>query len=146
MLSFFRYAGCPFCALTFNQLVRSYNKFHQNGLHMITFFQSPVVSVRQQYGSSSIPLPIVADPDKKIYNLYGIESSILKGIRNLVNIRAYLDVTLSKHYHQGKIDGDILLTPAEFLIDRDLKIYKAHYGSSFDDTIPFNEIKDFLSS
>lgn len=145
MLAFFRYAGCPFCALTFGQLVKNYDDFHKKGLHMITFFQSPVESVKQQYGSTAIPMPIVADPDKRIYDLYGVESSILKGAANLLKIPSYFDVTLNKHSHQGKIDGDIFLLPAEFLIEADQTIYKAHYGFSFDDSMSFIEIKNFVA-
>lgn len=40
-------------------------------------------------------------------------------------------------------DANKDLNPADFLIDENFKIVKAHYGNHMDDNIDFNELKAF---
>ncbi|MDH5784516.1 MAG: hypothetical protein OEZ16_02775 [Chromatiales bacterium] len=41
---------------------------------MIAVFQSPADKIRQYAGRQHTPLAIIADPDRRLYRRYGVES------------------------------------------------------------------------
>ncbi len=145
MLCFFRYAGCPFCSVAMLKLIRVYPELNSLGLHMLFFFQSPTPSVIQYVEKFNPPVPIIADPDKKIYSLYGIESSFLGWPNSLIEVPHVLGGMLLHKVVQGKIDGDPNLLPADFLIGPpNFTIHSAYYSSNFMERMPVSEIKNFL--
>ena len=141
-LLFYRYAGCPFCQLNFHNFMREYPRYAEHGLNVIVFFQSPQESISRYISSQNAPFAIVADPNKSIYLLYGVESSLLGLLRTIPETGRYLRDMLPS---QGKIDGDFFLMPAGFLIDgSDFTIKKVHYATSLTDQISLQEIHEFL--
>lgn len=145
LLCFFRYAGCPFCNLTLQQLLENYPKFNKLGLNIIAFFQSSKENVIKYIDKLQPPIPIIADPQKEVYNRYGVESSVMGWPASLVETPAVLGGIVSQKIVQGTIDGDPNLLPADFLIGPpDLTIYKAYYGSNFSDIISQLDIENFI--
>ncbi len=145
LLCFFRYAGCPFCNLTFLKLLERYPELSQKGLNIITFFQSPKDSVIRYIDKLIPPVPVIADPDKEIYNLYGITSSIIGWPSSLLQTPMVIGGILNREIVQGKIDGDPNLLPASFLIGPpDLTVYSAYYGTNFSDFIPAIDVEKFV--
>src|SRR5579871_4130794 len=132
LLSFFRYAGCPFCTYTFEKLLEHHSLFSARGLSVITFFQSPRITVIKDIGKFNSPFPVIADPNKKVYSLYDVTSTILGWPNTLLQTPAVIDDMFEKHIMQKKIDGDINLIPAHFLIGPpEFTIYEANYGKNF---------------
>lgn len=145
MLCFFRYAGCPFCNLSFDQILHYYPRYEGQGLKIIAFFQSPKEHVLRRYGNVKSSVSVIADPDRKIYDLFGVESDVKKAWRSLINIPVWLKVTVGKHFPQGAIDGDLFLMPAQFLIGPpQFTIYVANYGADFAANLTYVEIENFL--
>ena len=145
LLSFFRYAGCTFCNLQFIKLMKRYENFHAQGLEIIAFFQSSEINVQEYIAKYKPPFPLVPDPEKKIYNLYGIESSILGVTKSILTLPGHIKEIRANNITQGRVDGDVFLMPADFLIKPpNLTITKAHYGSNASSQIPFIDIENFL--
>lgn len=144
LVSFFRYAGCPFCNLTLITLVNRYQNFANRGLKVVAFFQSDDESIDKYVSIKRPPFPVIADPEKKIYNLYGVERSILGGIKTIPKVPGAIVAGLKNDVVQGKVNGDGFLMPAQFIIGPDAKIITAYYGTSFDDKIPMIDIERLI--
>ena len=147
LICFFRYAGCPWCNLAIHRLTMSYPALAELGLKVIAFIQSEPENVKKFiYGrhDPAPPFPIIADPERKIYDLYGVDDSLSAGARSLVKLPDWLNATFAQGFKQGTIDGSTTLVPAQFLIERrSQKIYKVNYGADYYDHVPIVEIMDF---
>ena len=57
MLSFFRFASCPFCNLRVNELVRRFGEFGKD-FTIIAVFTSPLDILARHAGGHNAPFPI----------------------------------------------------------------------------------------
>ena len=144
LVSFFRYAGCPFCSLSLIKLIERYGNFAERGLKVVSFFQSPDASISKYVSLNKPPFPIVGDADKTVYDAYQIQRSVAGAVRSIADVPEVLMASAAGTVKQGTIDGDFFLMPAQFIIGPDLKIMKAHYGNSFRDTISLLDIEEVL--
>lgn len=145
LLSFFRYASCPFCNLRIEQLSENYQEYQNLGLSILAFFQSPTESIRKYVTEKQkIPFPIISDPKHKIYDQYGVYTSnwgYFKGaIKLFTLIKAYL-----KGFHLGTMEGRRTLIPADFLIGESMMIIEAYYGTDISSHIDLDVIKNLLA-
>ena len=145
MLSFYRYAACPLCNLRINQLIQQHASLVGKNLHLVAVFQSPRESIIKYVGRQSIPFPVIADPERTFYKLYGIESSwsgFIKGSLRLGSVTS----ALMKGFFPGKMEGIKSTVPADFLIGPDLTVQTAYYGSDIGDHLPIEKIYQWLDN
>ncbi|SFD82520.1 peroxiredoxin family protein [Thermophagus xiamenensis] len=145
ILSFFRNVNCPFCNRRVHQLMFNNIHFKNAGVQLVLLFESSnekLLSSSFHRGIS--PWPLIGDPEKKIYKLYGVEQSTIKMMKTMfvANLNQAKKETKELNLPQDK-DASMNLIPADFLIDENFKIVKAHYGKHLDDHIDFNELKAF---
>jgi hypothetical protein len=129
--------------LRISQLIREYNELHSRGLHFISFFQSPKESMVKYVGNQNAPFPLIPDPKRKVYRLYGVEKSWFKYV--LGGFSRNMFKALRAGFKIKDMEGQKNLVPADFLVEN-LTIKIAYYGKSIADHIPLNEIKQFLDS
>ena len=77
LLSFHRYAACPLCNLHIHELAKEYETLRAGGLSLLAIFMSGPDRLADQYESRSVPFPIAADPEQKMYKAYGVEFSVV---------------------------------------------------------------------
>lgn len=65
LLSFYRYASCPFSQKRIDEIISRQEELKNNGIELIGVFQSPIVSINEYLGKN-IQFPILADPGKKL--------------------------------------------------------------------------------
>lgn len=143
MVSFYRFSSCPFCHLRIQRILGQYQKFADNGLKMISFWQSPKASILEHVGRQQLPFPLIPDPAKQIYQLYHVEKSWL-GALKVMGEPGLMRKALQGGFNPAKADGDLNQLPADFLIGPDLTIRQAYYGQHIGDHIGFAEIERFL--
>lgn len=96
----------------------------------------------QKYiGSQNPPFPLIPDPKRNIYKLYGVETHLFKFIAGLLNLKIWK--AMSRGFLPGKIEGNISMISADFLIENG-KIVHAYYGKDSSDHIPMETIEAFL--
>ncbi len=144
MLSFFRFAGCPFCNLRLHDLTKRFVEFGDD-FTIVAVFDSPPENLLRHTEGHRAPFPILSDENNQYYKKYGIEhslSGVFKGIflRMPTLIRA-----MFKGYLPSTIQGSLTTMPADFLIDRNGVIQVAYYGSDEGDHLSIEEIKAFSS-
>jgi peroxiredoxin Q/BCP len=149
LLVFFRYAGCPWCNLAIHRLALEYPMLKKENCEVIAFVQSDKKSIDENiYGRHEVKprFPIVADPDKEFYSLYGVHSSVKAGIKSVRVIPQWIHAVRKHGFKQKGIDGDLFLVPASFLVaSRTQKIVKADYGTSFYEFESFFNIYELLT-
>ncbi len=147
MLGFFRHAGCPFCNLRIHALSKAHEELKSLGFEMIFFFESKdQVILRSSFHQGVSPIPIIADPEKKWYATYGLESSVMKS--TISHITSFVQTALRAKATNVPMhmmaDGESFSTlPAEFLLEKGLKIKKLHYSQNLTDRIEIDVIKEF---
>jgi peroxiredoxin len=148
LLSFFRNVNCPFCNLRVHELSKKRDEFERNGLKMIFFFESTNNQLRRSIFHKEIsPIPLVGDPEKKVYNQYGIEASTLKMMSTFLKGGTMEAMKKGNQYavpEEKENHVTLNLIPADFLIDENLIIQKAHYGSHVRDHLPIEDIRAFV--
>ena len=132
LIAFFRHAGCPFCNLRVHALSKAYEELRSHALGMIFFFESKEkVILRSSFHLGVSPIPIIADPEKVWYNVYGLETS---GYKSAISHLTSFAQSVWKARSLGlpvhlMADGESISTiPAEFLLDKGLVIKKLHYS------------------
>ena len=145
MLSFYRYAACPLCNLRVHDLIQHYASFINRNLSLVAVFQSPSASIRRYVGKQDIPFPVIADPERRLYRLYGVESSwpgFIWGSLRLPTVAS----ALMKGFLPGKMEGVKSMVSADFLIGPDSTIQVAYYGSDIGDHLPIEKINEWLNN
>jgi peroxiredoxin len=142
MLSFFRFASCPFCNLRVNELVRRFDE-SDNDVTIIAVFDSPLDNLRRHTDGHKAPFPILADENNKYYREYGIEHSVLGMLKGMFLRMPTLLKGMFKGYIPTTIKGSLTTMPADFLIDREGIIQVAYYGKDEGDHLPFDKVKEF---
>ena len=145
LLSFFRFASCPFCNLRVNELVRRFDEFSDN-FTIIAIFDSPLDNLTRHTEGHKAPFPILADEGNKYYKEYGIEHSFIGMLKGMFFRMPTLFKGMFKGYVPLIIKGSMTTMPADFLIDREGIIQTAHYGKDEGDHLSFDEIKAFANN
>ncbi|MDQ8196645.1 peroxiredoxin-like family protein [Pelagicoccus enzymogenes] len=124
-LQFRRFAGCPICNLHLQSFASANDRLQRSGIQEIVFFYSSAESLLKF--NSQLPFPVIADPSKKRYRDFGVESSLLSVLHPqamLQGIRGVLRQGLGFSLRNGPLG-----LPADFLIDRSGILLAAKYGT-----------------
>lgn len=138
-LQFRRFAGCPICNLHLQSFRRSHDLLKEHGIREIVIFHSDADQLKKY--TSEFPFVVISDPDKRLYQAFGVEESlaslgnptvwptILKGV-----IRSIWETVIQgKPIPPLKAPGGNTGLPADFLIDTYGVIMACKYGKHADD-------------
>ncbi|MBI2736709.1 MAG: AhpC/TSA family protein [Rhodospirillales bacterium] len=138
-LQFRRFAGCPVCNLHLRSFARRHRELESAGVREVVLFHSPAGELRPH--TADLPFAVVADPDKRLYAEFGVESSP----RALLDPRAWLAILRAIAFAvagivagtvrppAAKPHGGRLGLPADFLIAPGGRVVACKYGVHVDD-------------
>jgi peroxiredoxin Q/BCP len=127
LLIFSRYFGCPNCQLEFDEL-REFLKSHTS-LEVLYVNQSLPETARKFIEGKDIDFPVIAQPKVngkyELYELYGISN-----LNPLSLIEIFFKGRRARRLgkRHGPYEGVETQSPAQFLIDEDVRIVLAEYG------------------
>ena len=142
MLSFFRFAGCPFCNLRMHELVHRFAELGDD-FTIVAVFDSPLDNLVRHASRHNPPFPVLADENNQYYKEYSIERSLSGLLRGIFLRLPTLMKGLLMCYIPTTIQGSMTTMPADFLIDRNGIIQKAYYGNDEGDHLHFEQVKAF---
>jgi AhpC/TSA family len=130
-LQFRRFAGCPICNLHLQSIVQRHNEIKAAGIREVAFFHSPADELAKH--TAELPFVTVADPDKRYYRQFGVESSP----RAILHPRAWgasirgMALTIRGRFRAPTVhqDGGHLGLPADFLIDSNGRVIAEKRGT-----------------
>jgi hypothetical protein len=145
-LQFRRFAGCPVCNLHLRSFVQRHQEIEAAGIREVVFFHSTAELLREH--ASDLPLAVIADPEKRYYALFGIES----GKRAIFNPRAWPSILKAVALSLGAVlrgrerppslrpEGGRWGLPADFLIGPDGAVLAEKYGEHAYDQWSVDEV------
>ncbi|WP_374774574.1 AhpC/TSA family protein [Streptomyces sp. NBC_01310] len=145
-LQFRRFAGCPVCHLHLRSVVRRHAEIEAAGIREVVVFHSTAEELREHV--ADLPFAVIADPDKRLYAEFGVESSY----RALLSPRAWWPVLRALALGTVELlrgrqkapartqDGGRLGLPADFLIGPDGTVLARSYGEHVDDQWPVEKL------
>jgi len=142
MLSFFRFAGCPFCNIRMHELVTRFREL-PGDFTIVAVFDAPLEDLRRHAMRHGAPFPVLADATNTYYRAYDIDRSVIGMLVGAVVRLPALLRALSRGYFPTSIKGKLHTLPADFLVDEQGKIQVAHYGRDLGDHLPFEAVKAF---
>ena len=146
MLSFFRFASCPFCNLRVNLLVNKFKEFGEN-FTIVAIFDSPFDNLQRYTKKHNAPFYILADESNKYYKEYGVERSFIGMLKGMfLRMPTLLNAMIKKGYFPLDFKGSWLTMPVDILIDENGVIHTAYYGKDEGVHLPFEKIKAFSIS
>jgi hypothetical protein len=134
-LQFRRFAGCPVCDLHLHSIVQRYEEIVAASIQEVVVFHSTAEDLLRY--ARELPLAVVADPKKRLYVEFGVESAP----RALLDPRAWFPIAqgvsrsmravLRKQQSMPPINppGGRWGLPADFLIANDGRVLACNYGS-----------------
>jgi peroxiredoxin len=144
-LQFRRYAGCPICNMHLRSITQRHEEILAAGIREVVVFHSSAETMLEFQGE--LPFAAIADPDKKLYVEFGVESS-LKAVLNprapLAGFRAR-SVVHSVRGAMG-IGEKHLGLPADFLIGPGGLVLAAKYGKHASDQWSVDELLELAIS
>lgn len=145
MLSFYRYASCPFCNLRIHELGKRAEAYRAQGLELIAVFQSSAEKITHYAGRQNSPFPIIADPERRLYKLYGLESS-WRGM-GVAFLRRPGEIAraFAKGFLPGSMEGEMHRLPADFIIDKEGILLGCYYGHDIGDHLPLPNLEAYLA-
>ncbi len=136
-LQFRRFAGCPICNLHMHAIIDRYADLTEVGIKEVVVFHSPASSLLPYQGK--FPFDVIADPEKKLYAQFGVESSPFA----LLDPRVWPTMFRAIAHEDkptGEAEGGPWTRPAEFLISPFGTIVASHYGRHAFDQWTVDEI------
>lgn len=140
-LQFRRFAGCPICNLHLRSFVIRHDEIVQAGIREVVVFHSPEDELREH--TADLPFDVVADPEKRLYREYGIESSP----RALLDPRAWGAIvrgvvrdTLRGRRPALRQPNGRLGLPGDFLFDQTGEVIASKRGQHANDQWSVDEL------
>jgi peroxiredoxin len=146
LLSFFRNGACALCNLRVHALIQRYESYQAHGMEIVAVFESHLQDMTNEVGRQNAPFPILADPDGSIHELFEVENSMEKvqatmqhpDVQSVIASAAAIGFPLKQQE-----EANFARIPADFLLDVNLVVHTAHYGSMVFDHLPFETIERF---
>lgn len=142
-LTFYRGASCPFCNLHVHELIEQMDYFREKRLAVISFFMSDKREIMEYVGKQNPPFPIIADPNKKYYKMYGLEKSFVGKMKAMLRFGTWMKIFANGFFNMKSLKDDNTL-PGDFLINEDGTIEHAYYGKDFGDHLDFKIIRNWI--
>lgn len=145
-LQFRRFAGCPVCNLHLRQFARRAEEVRSESILEVVVFHSTTEALLPFV--SDFPFAVVADPDKRLYRQFGVES----GVRAMLDPRSWPAILRGVLRSLGELvrgekpmppinpAGGRWGLPADFLIDAHGTVLDCHYGAHADDQWSVDEL------
>ncbi len=143
MISFLRFATCPFCNLRLHQLI-SRREVLGGDFTIVAIFDSPVETLIRTAEKHESPYPILADEQNTYYRAYGVQRStwgVLKGM--ILRMPTLLYAMFAKRYIPWPMTGSMRTMPVDILVNEEGVIDTAYYGRDEGDHLAFETIKAF---
>jgi peroxiredoxin len=135
-LQFRRFAGCPVCNFHLLTMSRRRDELMAAGIDQIVLFHSSVEEMLKY--QAQLPFDCVADPDKRLYRQYGVETSLRALLHPRVLLNGARWILAARRFYR-KAENGILGLPADFLIVHG-RVVAVKYGKHADDHWEVDEL------
>lgn len=143
LLSFFRNSSCMFCNYRIHQLAARQSELSAAGIVVLGVMESSAEEIARYAGHNHPSLPIVADPDRTLYHLYGVRSDPWGVVSLRISI-TFLRAIFAGYFPK-LVQPPSATIPIDVLVDPEGLVWEAHYGTDFADHVPFERLFTFAA-
>jgi len=142
LLTFFRFATCPFCNMRITELNRIKPELGEN-FEIVAIFESELEHLKKHANKHHAKFSILADPGRKYYEKFGVKKSVIGMFKGMIfraptaikgMFRGYIPLEVSSRYFN---------MPLSLLIDEQSVIQTIYYGKDEGDHIPLEQVVSF---
>ena len=147
LLTFFRFASCPFCNMRLAQLVALKNQLTKElpeQSEIVAIFSSQLAHLQLHANKHVTQLPILADADNKYYEEFNVKKSFWGMIKGAVLRFPTAIKGLMRGYIPKEMSSRLLIMPLSLLVDEKGVIQTIYHGKDEGDHIPLAQVKSFL--
>lgn len=127
LVSFYRFATCPFCNLRIHNIVKNYEKYCDK-FEIIAIFESQPSILKETMSKYDASFRILSDYEAVYYHSYGLEKSLLGVLKGMFFRMPSLIKSMMMGNFPLNVDSPMTRMPADFLIDENGMIEIAYYG------------------
>lgn len=143
LLSFHRFATCPFCNLRIHQLIQQADNWPQQ-FTVVAIFDSSLADLQATSEKHQAPFYILADQTNQYYRQFAVERSWLKTLKGgVIRLPQLCYAMFVKGYFPWKISGKLHTMPLDILVDETGVVVEVQYGQDEGDHIDITRINQF---
>ncbi len=135
LISFMRDAGCPICELRLAHLAQRADSLKAANTRVVLIYESDAATMRQYLVDKDLPFTFVADPDGKLYDLFGLEKSFAKTMIGFTK-GAGKQIKAGKKLQTQQLpraEANMTRITADFVLDEQGIVQRAYYGKYLGD-------------
>lgn len=146
LLSFYRFAACPFCNMRLHDLVTKYDELPDD-FEIVAIFDSPLDNLQRYASQHNAPFPILADETNAYYKKFNVQHSLMGALKGAIfRMPTALYAMFGKGYIPWTFKGRLTTMPLDMLVDESGVVQAAYYGKDEGDHMPFSQIKGFAEA
>ena len=139
LLTFYRFASCPFCNLRIHNIVKNHDRYKEH-FEIIAIFESDASTLQKQMKKYDSPFRIMSDRKRLYYDSYNIEKSFMGMLKGMIFRMPSLLKSMMMGNLPFKIDSSVLTMPADFVIDENGIIEIAYYAEDEGDHLDIDSL------
>ena len=142
IITFFRFATCPFCNLRLMELSNIHDKLGEN-FEIVGIFPSEIEHLRKHTNKHTSKFPILSDCDLKYYRKFRVKKSFLGMIKGIVFRMPSLWKSMKAGNVPLEISSRVLIMPLSLLVDEKGIVQEIYHGKDEGDHIPIDRVVEF---
>ena len=147
LLTFFRFATCPFCNMRLAQLVNLKKELISERLEqteIVAVFSATLDHLQHHANKHVTQLPILADEYSEYYKKFGVKKSFWGALKGSLLRLPTAIKGMMNGYIPKEISSRLLIMPLSLLIDEQGVIQEIYYGKDEGDHLPLAQVEAFL--
>jgi peroxiredoxin len=142
LLTFFRFATCPFCNMRMAQLVQTKPELGED-FEIVAIFESEIDHLKKHANKHLAKFPILADHGRKYYELFGVKKSVIGMLKGMVFRMPTAMKAMLRGYLPHEVSSRFLIMPLSLLVDEQGVIQAIYHGKDEGDHMPLEQVKKF---
>lgn len=145
-LSFYRNGACALCNLRVHEISLRQKEFDNAGITIVAVFESSVADMKPYVGKQKLSFTLLADPEGKLYEKYGVRNSpeVIQRVMTNHSADAAIKRADEAGYKLTQQEGsNFFRLPADVLINKDFNIVKIHHCDQLINHFPIDEVLAF---
>ena len=142
LLTFFRFATCPFCNMRMSQLVQIKDELGKD-FEIIAIFESEIKHLKKHANKHLAKFPILADQARQYYELFAVKKSVMGMIKGMLFRIPTVIKAMFRGYLPHEISTRYFIMPLSILVDKQGVMHSIYHGKDEGDHIPLEQVLEF---
>ena len=143
LLTFFRFATCPFCNMRIAQLIKAKSEMGED-FEIVAIFESEIEHLKKHANKHLAKFPILADHKREYYQLFGVKKSVMGMFKGMLFRMPTLIKAMFQGYIPHEVSSRAFIMPLSLLVDEQGVIQAIYHGKDDGDHIPLEQVMSFV--